>query len=62
MVILTPVGIVDNPTIGGDLTVSGNLTVSGSQTIVNSNVTQTVDNIFRVNSDGDAQDVVLKQT
>ena len=54
------VGIVDNPTIGGDLTVSGNLTVSGSQTIVNSNVTQTVDNIFRVNSDGDAQDAGLE--
>ena len=54
------IGLVDNPTIGGDLVVSGNLTVSGSQTIVNSNVTQTVDNIFRVNSDGDAQDAGLE--
>ena len=50
------IGIVTNPTIGGDLIVSGNLTVSGDQTIVNSTTTQTVDNIFRVNSDGDAQD------
>ena len=50
------VGIVTNPTIGGDLTVSGNLTVSGTQTIINSTTTETVDNIFRVNSDGNAQD------
>ena len=54
------IGLVDSPTISGDLTVSGNLTISGSQTIVNSNVTQTVDNIFRVNSDGDAQDAGLE--
>ena len=54
------IGLATNPTIGGDLTVSGNLTISGSQTIVNSNVTQTVDNIFRVNSDGDAQDAGLE--
>jgi len=54
------IGLVDSPTISGDLTVSGNLTISGSQTIINSNVTQTVDNIFRVNSDGDAQDAGLE--
>jgi hypothetical protein len=54
------IGLVDSPTISGDLVVSGNLTISGSQTIVNSNVTQTVDNIFRVNSDGDAQDAGLE--
>ena len=46
----------ESPTFTGDVVVQGNLTISGSQTIINSNVTQTVDNVFRVNSDGDAQD------
>ena len=42
--------------LASDVTIGGNLTVSGTQTVVNSTTTETVDNIFRVNSDGTSQD------
>jgi len=42
--------------LASDVTIGGNLTVNGTQTVVNSTTTETVDNIFRVNSDGASQD------
>ena len=46
--------------LASDVTIGGNLTVSGTQTVVNSTTTETVDNIFRVNSDGTSQDAGLE--
>ena len=44
------VGLVDNPTISGNLIVSGNLTVSGTTTTVNTETINLADNIITLNS------------
>ena len=44
------IGLVDNPTISGNLIVSGNLTVSGTTTTVNTETINLADNIITLNS------------
>jgi len=44
------IGLVDNPTIAGNLIVSGNLTVSGTTTTVNTETINLADNIITLNS------------
>jgi hypothetical protein len=44
------IGLVDNPTVSGNLIVSGNLTVSGSTTTINSTVLNVVDPIMVLQS------------
>ena len=44
------IGLVDNPTVSGNLIVSGNLTVSGTTTTVNTETINLADNIITLNS------------
>ena len=44
------IGLVDNPTIAGNLIVSGNLTVSGTTTTVDTETINLADNIITLNS------------
>jgi hypothetical protein len=44
------IGLVDNPTVSGNLIVSGNLTVSGKTTTVNTETINLADNIITLNS------------
>lgn len=44
------IGLVDNPTISGNLIISGNLTVSGTTTTVNTETINLADNIITLNS------------
>jgi hypothetical protein len=44
------IGLVDNPTVSGNLIVSGNLTVSGMTTTVNTETINLADNIITLNS------------
>jgi hypothetical protein len=44
------IGLVNNPTISGNLIVSGNLTVSGTTTTVNTETINLADNIITLNS------------
>src|SRR5210317_115076 len=44
------VGLVDNPTVSGNLIVSGDLTVSGTTTTVNTETINLADNIITLNS------------
>ena len=48
------IGLVTNPTIGGNLTISGNLTVSGTTTTVDSTTVNIGDNIIELNGTGAA--------
>ena len=53
------VGLVTNPTIGGNLTVAGNLEVQGTTTTVDSTTVQIGDNIIELNGSGAANGGLL---
>ena len=52
------VGLVTNPTVGGNLTVSGNLTVNGTTTTVNTTNLDVTDPLFKLASGNGASDSV----
>jgi len=52
------VGLVTNPTIGGNLTVSGNLTVAGTSTSVNSTNLEVNDPLFKMGANNDSSDAI----
>ena len=52
------VGMVTNPTIGGNLTVSGNLTVAGTSTSVNSTNLEVNDPLFKMGANNDSSDAI----
>lgn len=52
------VGMVTNPTIGGNLTVSGDLTVAGTTTSVNSTNLEVNDPLFKMGANNDSSDAI----
>ena len=52
------VGLVTNPTVGGNLTVSGNLTVNGTTTTVNTTNLDVTDPLFKLASGNGSSDSV----
>jgi len=52
------VGMVTNPTIGGNLTVSGNMTVAGTTTSVNSTNLEVNDPLFKMGANNDSSDAI----
>ena len=52
------VGLVTNPTIGGNLTVSGNMTVAGTTTSVNSTNLEVNDPLFKMGANNDSSDAI----
>jgi hypothetical protein len=52
------VGLVTNPTIGGNLTVSGNLSVAGTTTSVNSTNLEVNDPLFKMGANNDSSDAI----
>lgn len=52
------VGMVTNPTIGGNLTVSGDLTVAGTTTSVNSTNLEVNDPLFKMGANNNSSDAI----